>query len=155
MATHTIPAQSKPNEEAVGKVTTRIEVRNADDVRRAARGELSAAAVRTLVLDDVLCDTGATTLCLPPEMVEALGLPLIEEVDVTTAAGMHRTGVHDDAKLTVMGRTRTVECLRLPGAGRPLLGVIPLEQFGLELDLQRQELRVLPDHGPDTYLTIL
>jgi predicted aspartyl protease len=155
MVSRTIPDQSQTGEAAVGKVTTRIEVRNADDVRRAARGELPAAAVRTLVLDDVLCDTGATTLCLSPEMVEALGLPLIEEVDVSTAAGTHRTGVHEDAKLTVMGRTRTVECLRLPGEGRPLLGVIPLEQLGLELDLQRQELRALPDHGPDTYLTIL
>ena len=155
MVARTIPVQLPSDEATVGKVTTRIEIRNADDLRRAARGELPPGAVRTLVLDDVLCDTGATTLCLSPEMVQALGLPLIEEVDVATAAGTHRTGLFDDAKLTVMGRTRTVECLRLPEAGHALLGVIPLEQLGLELDRRRQELRLLPDHGADTYLTIL
>lgn len=47
------------------------------------------------------------------------------------------------------------ECLELPGGRDPLLGVIPLETLGLELDLKNQTLRVLPISPTETYLTIL
>ncbi len=36
-----------------------------------------------------------------------------------------------------------------------IIGVIPLEALGLELDLQNQTLKVLPSKSLDTYLTIL
>jgi hypothetical protein len=45
--------------------------------------------------------------------------------------------------------------LELPGGRDALLGVIPLEALGLELDLQKQTLRVLPTESINTYLTIL
>jgi hypothetical protein len=53
------------------------------------------------------------------------------------------------------GREGTFECLELPGGRDPLIGVIPLEALGLELDLQNQTLKVLPSESLDTYLTIL
>lgn len=43
----------------------------------------------------------------------------------------------------------------IAGGSRPLLGVIPLEALGIELDWQNQRLKVLPDGPTETYLTIL
>ncbi|MGB7709758.1 MAG: aspartyl protease, partial [Microcoleus sp.] len=37
----------------------------------------------------------------------------------------------------------------------PLLGVIPMEVLGIEVDLKNQRLKVLSDGPTETYLTIL
>jgi predicted aspartyl protease len=41
--------------------------------------------VRSVTLKNVLVDTGATTLCLPKDVIEQLGLKLLKEVDVSMA----------------------------------------------------------------------
>jgi predicted aspartyl protease len=139
----------------MGKVFARLEIRNAFDLDRARTGEIAGSTVRMVVIDQVLVDTGATTLCLPADVVAALGLPFAEEVNVATATGISTARLFEGARVTVEGRTRSVDCLERPGGATPLLGVIPLESLGLELDLKGQRLRKLPDHGPETYLTIL
>ena len=55
----------------------------------------------------------------------------------------------------MVGREGTFECLELPGGMNPLLGVIPLEALGIELDLKNQRLVILPISPTQTYLTIL
>ena len=92
----------------------------------------------TDALDNVLIDTGATTLCLPPQAIALraryaiaqLGLDLLKEVDVITAAGLKKARIFQDAKISLLGREGTFECLELPGQGDALLGVIPLEAHG-------------------------
>ncbi len=136
----------------MGKVHTQLTITNRIDEALADRGALPADSVRYITLDDVLVDTGATTLCLPQDMVDALGLELLEEVSVATATGVTTARVYEDAKLSLYGRTGTFDCIALPEGTQPLLGVIPLERLGLEPDLQNQRLRVLPDHGRQTYI---
>jgi len=103
----------------------------------------------------VLVDTGATTLCLPTEIITQLGLDLLKEVDVETANGIGKARIFQDAKISLLGREGTFECLELPGGRNPLLGVIPLEALGIELDLKNQRLKLLPISPTETYLTIL
>ena len=100
-------------------------------------------------------DIGATTLCLPADTIEQLGLELLKEADVSTANGVSKARVFQDAKILLCGREGTFECLELPGGQEPLIGVIPLEMLGLEPDLQNQTLRILPIESSNTYLTIL
>lgn len=76
-------------------------------------------------------------------------------MDVTTAAGLSKARIFQDAKVSLLGREGTFECLELPGGRDPRLGLIPLEAMGLEPDLRHQTLRVLPSESADTYLTIL
>jgi hypothetical protein len=57
--------------------------------------------------------------------------------------------------LSILGREGTFECLELPGGADALLGVIPLEALGLNIDVQNQTLKPLPISPTDTYLTIL
>jgi clan AA aspartic protease len=146
---------STTSELTMGKVLTSLTVTNRIDQARAEEGDLAGDRVRQITLENVLVDSGATTLCLPREAIERLGLKLLKEVDVSTASGVSKARVFQDAKITVCGREGTFECLELPGGRDALIGVIPLEALGLELDLQRQSLRVLPTESWDTYLTIM
>ncbi len=45
------------------------------------------------------------------------------------------------AKVSLLGREGTFECLELPGGGAPLLGVIPLEALGKSLRFTRLAFR--------------
>ncbi len=136
----------------MGKVVTTLTITNRLDEGAAQRGLAPPSAVRSIALQDVLCDTGATTLCLPQPMIDQLGLHAVGEVTVSTAAGLRTARIYEDAKITIEGRTGTFECVALPEGTEPLLGVIPLERLGLELDLQNQRLVVLPDRGRRTYI---
>ena len=141
--------------EDMGKIYTSITVINRADQILAAAAVISPDQIRSLILENVLVDTGATTLCLVPEVISRLGLQLLKEVDVATAKGIGKARIFRDATLIIAGREGTFECLELPGGQNNLLGVIPLEALGLEPDLRSQKLRVLPTESNETYLTIL
>jgi clan AA aspartic protease len=142
-------------ENQMGKITATLTITNRSDQSAANRGFIPEAQVRSVTLKNVLVDTGATTLCLPAQVIEELGLELLKEVDVETANGVSSARIFQDAKIELMGREGTFECLELPGGKAPLLGVIPLEALGIELDLQQQQLVILPISPTQTYLTIL
>ena len=139
----------------MGKVHTSIVIINRADQIRAEDGTIFAEQIRSITLKQVLVDTGATTLCLPTDLIHQLGLKLLKEVPVSTATGVTTARIYRDATICLYGREGTFECLELPGGKDPLLGVIPLEMLGLEPDLKNQTLRVLPTELVDTYLTIL
>jgi predicted aspartyl protease len=139
---------------AMGKVLTSLTIVNRADQVLADNNVIPTEQIRSVTLENVLVDTGATTLCLPAETIAQLGLTVLKEVDVATATGIRTARIFRDATLMLCGREGTFECLELPGGRDALLGVIPLEMLGLELDLQAQKLRVLPSESLQTYLTI-
>lgn len=145
------------SDKSMGKVLVTLTVTNRADQSAAARGFIPADQIRSITLDNVLVDTGATTLtlCLPAFIIAQLGLELLKEVDVSTATGLSKARIFQDAKISLCGREGTFECLELPGGRDALIGVIPLEALGLEPDLHNQNLKVLPSESVDTYLTIL
>ena len=143
------------SQKVMDKVHTQITIINRADQIRAEDGTIPAEEVRSLTLNQVLVDTGATTLCLPSNLISQLGLKLLKEVPVATAMGITTARIYRDDTICLCGREGTFECLELPGGQDPLLGVIPLEMLGLEPDLKNQALRVLPTESVDTYLTIL
>jgi len=105
---------------------------------------------------------GETTLCMPADAIPyggfanaSLGLELLKQVDVETVNGIGTARVFQDAKISLLGREGTFECLEIPAGRSPLLGVIPLEVLGVELDLQNQKLKLLLISPTETYLTIL
>lgn len=143
------------SEKVMGKVHTTLTIVNRADQVLVENGFWSEEQIRSITLKQVLVDTGATTLCLPTDLIHQLGLKLLKEVPVSTATGVTTARIYRDATICLYGREGTFECLELPGGQDPLLGVIPLEMLGLEPDLKNQALRVLPTELVDTYLTIL
>jgi clan AA aspartic protease len=140
--------------ETMGRIVTRLTVTNRGDQILAARGVIPADAVCSVTLDNVLVDTGATTLCLPQDVIAALGLDLLRDIPVETATGTSSLRLFQDAKISLLGREGTFECVELPQGREALLGVFPLEMLGIELDLQKQELRLLPLTPQKSYLTV-
>jgi hypothetical protein len=57
--------------------------------------------------------------------------------------------------ITVEGRKGEFTCTELPGGEDALLGVIPMEELGLQPDIINQRLILLPQTGKDTYHKIL
>ncbi len=138
----------------VGKIVTRLVVTNRLDEGRAANGDIPADRIRSVTLDNVIVDTGATTLCLSADTIAQLGLELLRDVRILTANGPGRACIFQDAKISLLGREGAFECLELPGGTDPLIGIIPLEALGVELNPREQTLRLLPDNSDDTFYTI-
>ena len=136
----------------MGKITTTLIVRNLIDEVNAKAGLIQPEAIRSVTLREVLVDTGVTHLCLPTEVIERLGLSLSKVVEVMTASGVQTARIFEGGKAILEDRSSTSEIIELPGGRDPLLGVIPLEVMGVELDLQKQTLRLLPNDSARTYL---
>lgn len=144
-----------PNLQAkqMGQVITTITVTNFIDLVMAERGFISAEEVRSVTLDNVVVDTGATLLSLPAPIISQLSLKQVGERDVETSAGIKKGRIFADAQIIVEGREGRFDCLELPeGVSAVLLGVIPMEELGLEPDLRNRRLRVLPMNNQQTYL---
>ncbi|MCC3532238.1 MAG: aspartyl protease family protein [Microcoleus sp. PH2017_22_RUC_O_B] len=141
-------------QETMGKITTTLTITNRLDQGKAEDGLIPADQVRSITIKNVLVDTGATTLCLPQDAIAQLGLKLLKTVPVATATGIGTARIFEDAKISLMGRDATFECIELPAGADPLLGVIPLESLGIELDLQKQTLVLLPLSPTASYLRI-
>ena len=140
-------------EKQMGQVLTTITVTNRIDRVMAQRGFISAEEVRSVILDNVVVDTGATLLSLPARIISQLGLIQVGERDVETSAGIKKGRIFADAQIIVEGREGRFDCLELPeGVSAVLLGVIPMEELGLEPDLKNRRLRVLPMNNQQTYL---
>jgi predicted aspartyl protease len=140
-------------EKQMGQVITTITVTNRIDRVMAERGFISAEEVRSVILDNVVVDTGATLLSLPARIISQLGLIQVGERDVETSAGIKKGRIFADAQIIVEGREGRFDCLELPeGVSAVLLGVIPMEELGLEPDLKNRRLRVLPMNNQQTYL---
>ncbi|OCR00885.1 aspartyl protease [Oscillatoriales cyanobacterium USR001] len=142
-------------DKSMGKVITNLTITNLIDQADAERGMIPNDRVRSITLENVLVDTGATTLCLPKNVISQLGLRILKQVVVETAMGVSEARIFQDAKISLCGREGTFECWELPEGRNALLGVIPMEMLGIEVDLKHQRLKVLPDGPTESYLTIM
>ena len=138
----------------VGQIRVDFTVTNELDVQAVAEGRLDASAVRRLELKGVLVDTGATTLCLPANLVAQLGLPAKKDAVAETPTGHYLIRVFGQATVELMGRSNTFECVELPEGAPPLLGVYVLEGLGIEPNLRDEVLELRPETGPNGYLRI-
>ncbi|MDB9513558.1 aspartyl protease [Kamptonema animale CS-326] len=138
----------------MGRVTTTITVTNHIDEILAERGFIAVEQIRSITLDNVLVDTGATRLCLPADIISDLGLPLVGDIEGETVIVNRMFRMFKDATIAVAGREGRYNCVELPAGQEPLLGQIPLEDLGLEPDLKNQVLRILPTEGKQSYIRV-
>ncbi|MEI6434868.1 MAG: retroviral-like aspartic protease family protein [Bacteroidota bacterium] len=139
----------------MGKIHTKLMVINNIDETLYKRNYIKKEEIRKIELPDVLIDTGATTLALPKKMIEQLDLEFMKTVAVSTATGISERNIYQNVKVRLMERETICECIELPDEAQPLLGVIPLEAMGVELDLQSQKLKFLPYDLLSTYITVI
>ncbi len=135
----------------MGSVYVELTITNRLDAGLAERGMLSLDDVRSVTLDHVLVDTGASGLALPQEVVDRLGLPARREVPIRTAAGESTAWLYADAMLTIEGRSDTFSCIALPYGSQALLGCVTMEALGLQPDIRNHRLLLLPELPGDTH----
>lgn len=138
----------------MGRVTTTITVTNHIDEILAERGFIVPEQVRSVTLENVLVDTGASRLCLPSNIIADLGLPLVGDIEGRTVVGIQTFRLFKDVTLSVANREGRYDCVELPAGEEPLLGLIPLEDLGLQPDLEREILQVLPATGKQNYIRV-
>lgn len=146
---------TRPLSTSMGKVIVTLALTNWADEVLADRNFILASEVRSCTINDAVVDTGASRLCLPEDVVRQLGLKQTATIEARTAVGLQTLKVYEGLKLTVEGREGRYDCVELPAGQTPLLGLIPLEDLGLEPDLQNQHLRHLPSQGKDSYHLVL
>jgi predicted aspartyl protease len=139
-----VPTTRGWTERQVGQIHVSMTIENSFDRQKATERLITADAVRTVQVEGVLVDTGASHLCLPANLVAMLCLPLVEEVPVETAAGVVIRRLVDGARVIIAGRSSTFPCIELAEGSRPLLGVIVMEALGLELDVLGHRLNLAP-----------
>lgn len=95
---------------------------------------------------EVLADRGATTLCLKPSVIRALGLTQFETVPMRTANGVRQVGKYGPVWLEVLERGSYFNAIELSEENPNLLGQIPLEELDLVVDCKAQCLIGNPSH---------
>lgn len=131
----------------MGRVVVEVTLENLEDLWAVRRGSLSDAQVRRVVVTDALVDTGATLLSLPTRIIQALGLQAVSRKRVTTSAGLGESTVYDTVRLTIQGRSCSMDVIEVPDSVPVLVGQIPLEHLDFTVDLRARTLVGNPAHG--------
>jgi predicted aspartyl protease len=131
----------------MGRVLTEATIENLEDLWAAKRGLLEPEQVRRMTVADALVDTGATLLSLPTRLIHQLGLGKTSSKHVTSSIGVTEAGVYDAVRLTIQGRTCTMDVMEVPDSVPVLIGQIPLEHLDLVVDLRARALIGNPAHG--------
>jgi clan AA aspartic protease len=135
----------------MGKVMTKLTLENLGDRLNAENGLLRPDQVRRLEVE-ALVDTGATTLVLPADLAEKLGLPFRDRKTARMADGSlsevsRVTGLY----IEIIGRDMTGDALVVPAGVTPLIGQVQLEMLDLVVDPRSQEVRPNP-RSPDAVM---
>lgn len=133
--------------DTVGRVLAEIKVENLKDLWDAERGLLPPDRARALTIPDALVDTGATLLSLPTALIRQLGLARVSSKRVTSSIGLAEAAIYEAVRLTIQGRSCTMDVMEVPDGVPTLIGQLPLEHLDFVVDLRSRALVGNPAHG--------
>jgi predicted aspartyl protease len=131
----------------MGRVLTEATIENSEDLWAVKRNLLPLEQVRRVVVTDALVDTGATLLSLPTRMIRQLGLDKTGSKRVTSSTGGGEADLYSAVRLTIQGRSCTMDVMEVPDNVPALIGQIPLEHLDFVVDLRNHTLIGNPAHG--------
>ncbi len=131
----------------MGRVVTEATIENLEDLWRERRGTNPPDQVRRVMVPDALVDTGATLLSLPSRLIRQLGLNEQYRRRVTSSVGIAEAGVYDAVRLTIQGRSCTMDVMEVPDDVPVLIGQLPLEHLDFVIDPRSRTLVGNPAHG--------
>jgi clan AA aspartic protease len=133
--------------ELVGRVLTEATIENLEDLWAVKRALKTPEEARKVVVADALVDTGATLLSLPTRLIRQLGLNKTSSKRVTSSIGLAEADVYEAVRLTIQGRSCTMDVMEVPDTVPVLIGQLPLEHLDLVVDLRNRSLIGNPAHG--------
>ena len=131
----------------MGHVFADIEIVNGGDLYKSKLGEIGIEEVRNYRLN-ILVDTGALMLTINEDILEILGLPVIDHRMAQLADGSRiKLPVVGPVEVRFQDRFSTGNAYVLPGDSEPLLGVIPLEEMDVWINPTRNLLAPVHPEG--------
>jgi predicted aspartyl protease len=131
----------------VGKVLVSARIENAADLYEAHKGRLPDDQVRRIEVSDAQVDTGASHLGMPRRLIDQLDIPQISSGRAKTTGGLRTFSIYGPVRLTIQGRTCSVDVAEVADECPVLIGYIPLENLDFVVDPKNQRLIGNPDHG--------
>ena len=131
----------------MGRVTTEAKFENLKDLWAVEQGSRAPDQARAISVHDALVDTTATMLSLPTSVIQQLGLSQFSSRRVMSSTGPAEVGIYDAVRLTIRGRSCTMDVLEVPDGVPALIGQIPLEYLDFVVDPSSQTLIGNPAHG--------
>jgi clan AA aspartic protease len=134
--------------ETMGRVMVEATVESLKDLWDSQRGLIPAEQVRRVTIPDALVDTGATLLSLPTSLIQQLGLKSQTKKRVrSSSGGIMEADMYEAVRLTIQGRSCTMDVMEIPDVVPALIGQLPLEHLDFVVDLRNRQLIGNPAHG--------
>ncbi len=133
--------------DSMGRMLTEATIENMEDLWAAKRALIAEQSVRRVSVPDALVDTGATLLSLPTRIIRRLGLERTASKRVTSSIAASEAAIYSAVRLTIQGRSCTMDVVEVPDEVPMLVGQIPLEHLDLVVDLRSRTLIGNPAHG--------
>jgi predicted aspartyl protease len=133
--------------ESMGRVTVEATIENLKDAWNVESGTLAPESARKVVVPDAQVDTGATLLSLPIRLIQQLGLSRFTTKLVTSSVGVSEVGIYQAVRLTIQGRSCTMDVMEGPDGVPVLIGQLPLESLDFVIDTRSRTLIGNPAHG--------
>lgn len=131
----------------MGRVLTEATIENLKDLWAVEQGIIQENEARRIDVTDALVDMGATLLSLPTHTIRQLGLEKAGEKRVTSSTGGGMAEMYSAVRLTIQGRSCTMDVMEVPDEVNVLIGQIPLEHLDFVVDLRDRKLVGNPAHG--------
>ena len=129
----------------MGEIRTMVRLENYEDAVLCRARKTTKKKIRFREIDAVV-DTGAVMTLLPQDLVEDLGLQVIDRVIVQLANDQKiELPLVGGLILSIAGRNMQTDCLVGPPGCEPLIGQIVMERLDLICDPGRRTLTPRPE----------
>lgn len=129
----------------MGKTIEKVIVKNFLDVASYSQGTLKEEEIRIVEVEAIV-DTGAAFLCLPPEVIEKLGLMYSHTREVTTGNGRVKRRIFNGAVIIIQDRDIEMQVMENDVTTPPLIGYLVLETMDLVVNTKLQKITPNPEH---------
>ena len=137
----------------MGKVLTSIKITSWDSFKSAKKGLIKKSEIKSIELNDIIVDSGASMLCLSKELIDKLELDHLKDVKVNTADGIVTRGIYGPVLYEIQGRVARGDVLELQHPKiKALIGQIPLEQLDFLINPAANRLIPNPEHEGELIL---
>jgi predicted aspartyl protease len=131
----------------VGKILVSAKIENVVDLYSASKGQIPDDQVRRIEVTDAQVDTGASHLGMPKHLIDHLGIPQVSSGRAKTTSWLRTFGIYGPVRLTIQGRSCSVDVAEIADECPVLIGYIPLENLDFVADPCNQRLIGNPEHG--------
>lgn len=132
----------------MGRVSVPVRLENIVELFNAQAGIIPQEQVHRLDVPDALVDTGSTYLAMPRRLIQHLGFDQpFTTAQMRTTRGGAVASIYGPVRLTIQGRSCTVDIAEVVDDSPVLIGQVPLELLDFVVDPKGQRLIGNPAHG--------